>query len=403
MSGVRGGGAIHPIRREGGSEQAVKRRLSIPVQMALAVVLLGAAGTLWWGQDHVSEVFASILRSEKDPDAVSKRGGRSVPVVLDRIETRSNDATIEAIATARARRFLTLYPEASGEIVHLGVQAGQRVSAGDVILQLETRAAKLAVDLAKVRVAEAETMLDRSQQLLRSKVNPQAKVHDAETALRLAKVVLEQAEEALANRTLRAPWDGIVGIPKVEVGDRITPTTAVVTLDDRRELLVEIAIPEEYLARVAIGQKLIARTPTFPDRAFEGVVERIDTRIDPVSRTVMVRAKLPNDHDLLRPGMSFAVELMIPGKSYPAVPELALQWANGESFVWTIKDGRAERVTVRTVRRQGNIILVNGDLQTGDPVVVEGVQRLRSGRPVRYAQPEPRQDGLAQSAPQSVQ
>ena len=91
--------------------------------------------------------------------------------------------------------------------------------------------------------------------------------------------------------------------------------------------------------------------------------------------------------------MSFAVELIIPGKSYPAVPELALQWAKGESFVWTVKDGRARRVNVRTVKRQNSIILVEGELRDGDPLVVEGVQRLRQGRAVRHAQPEPQQDG----------
>jgi len=277
--------------------------------------------------------------------------------------------------------------------VHLGVRAGQRVAAGDVILRLDTRTAELAVDIAKVRVTEAEAKLDRSRQLLRSNVNPQAMVDDAKTALQRTRLALKQAEEALADRTIRAPLSGIVGIPKVEVGDRVTPTTAIVTLDDRSELLVEIAVPEEYLARVQHGQKVIARTPTFPDRDFDGVVERIDSRINPLSRTVMVRAKLPNGHDLLRPGMSFAVKLVIPGKSYPTVPELALQWAKGESFVWTVKDDTTKRVPVRPVKRQSSIILVDGDLHEGDLVVIEGVQRLRPGRAVRYAMPQAQPDG----------
>jgi RND family efflux transporter MFP subunit len=361
--------------------------------LAVVLVLLGGAGTLWWGQDQVSEVFAAIVRSDPGTGETANRGNRKVPVVLDRVGERTNDVTIEAIATARAKRFLTLFPEASGEVVYLGAQAGQRVAPGDVILRLETRATELAVQLAKVRVAEAETMLDRSQQLLRQDINPKAKVDDAKTALERARLELKQAEEALADRTLRAPLQGIVGIPKVEVGDRVTPTTAVVTLDDRSELVVEIAVAEEYLARVRLGQKVIARAPTFPDRHFDGVIERIDSRIDPTSRTVTVRAKLPNQGDLLRPGMSFAIELPIPGKAYPAVPELALQWAKGESFVWTVEDGRAKRVTVRTVMRQSSIILVEGALKEGDLVVIEGVQRLRQGRPVRYALPQQQRDG----------
>jgi RND family efflux transporter MFP subunit len=138
---------------------------------------------------------------------------------------------------------------------------------------------------------------------------------------------------------------------------------------------------------------VIARAPTFPNRSFNGVVDRIDSRIDPTSRAVKVRAKLPNEEDLLRPGMSFAVELSIKGEPYPTVPELALQWAKGESYVWTVKEGLAKRVTVRTVRRLNSTILVDGDLHEGDSVVIEGVQRLRPGRAVRFATPEPMRDG----------
>lgn len=361
------------------------KRLSIRTQLTVVAVLIGAAGVLWVGHDHVSKVFASILRSDDAAQRGAGRRERKVPVVLERVGTKADDAVIEAIATARARRFITLYPEAAGEVAELAVHAGKRVAVGDVILKLESRSAQLAVDLAKVKVSEAETMLGRMQQLHQRKVNPLAKVDDARNVLERARLELKQAQEALSDRTMRAPLKGIVGIPKVEVGDRVTTTTPVVTLDDRRELLVEIEVAEEYLSRLAVGQKILARTPSFPERHFDGVVERIDTRVNPTSRTVKIRAKIPNGDDLLRPGMSFAVQLVIPGKSYPMVPELALQWAKGESFVWKIKNGVAQKVIVRTIKRENDVILVKGDIADGDMVVVEGVQRLRPGRAVRFS------------------
>jgi RND family efflux transporter MFP subunit len=369
------------------------QRLSTRTQLMIVAVLVGAAGVLWVGHDHVSKVFAAITRSDDNGKLGNARGERKVPVVVEAVGRKADDAVIEAIATARAKRFVTLYSEAAGEVIELNVRAGTRVEVGDMILKLDSRATELAVSLAKVRVSEAETMLDRMQQLLRRNVNPEAKVDDARNVLERTRLELKQAEDAFSKRTLIAPLKGIVGIPKVEVGDRINPTTAVITLDDRSELVVEIEVAEEFLPHLAVGQKVMARAASFPERQFTGEVEHIDTRVDPLSRTVKVRAKLPNGDDLLRPGMSFAVQLVIPGESYPMVPELALQWSKGESFVWKIKDGVAQKVVVRAVKRENSVILVKGDIKDGDMVVVEGVQRLRPGRAVSFSRSDAKPGG----------
>lgn len=364
----------------------MKRSLSIWVQLVVLALFIGAAAALWYGQDYVSEVLASFKEEESGP-AREKRTG--VPVVVGKADERDNDIAIAAIANARAKRFVTLFPEVAGEIRKFHVQAGDRVISGEKILTLDTRDAELAVELAKVRVAEAELQLARSRQLHERKVNSEAKVQDMRTILERTRLEQEQAEEALAKRTVRAPFPGVVGIPKVEAGDRVSSTTEVITVDDRGSLYVEIQVPEQYLSNIAVGQSVSATTPSFPGRGFEGAVDKIDSRLDPVSRTVMVRASLPNPDDLLRPGMSFAVNLIVPGKTYPAVPELALQWGDGESYIWKIDGKRVERVAVRSVKRLNRVILVDGDIEPGDLVVVEGVQRLRQGREVSFALPDP--------------
>lgn len=358
-------------------------------QLIVAAMLLGLAGLLWFGQDRLGSVFAAFTGVEAEKRGASARSEPKVPVVLDKVGSRSDDASIEAIATGRARLSVTLYPDAAGEITEIAVKAGQKINKGEIIAQMDSRAARLAVALARVRVEEAQNLMERSEQLQRRNVNSEAKVQDTRLALERARLELKQAEEALADRVLVAPFEGVVGIPKVEAGDRVATTTAIVTIDDRSEILVEIAVPEEFVSRLEIGQKVIAMTPSFPDRKFEGILERIDSRIDPVSRTIMVRAGFPNPDDELRPGMSFAVELIVPGKSYRTVPELALQWSKGESYVWRIADGKAEKVPVRSVRRFNREILVDGGLRDGDLVVVEGVQRLRPGRAVSFVLPDP--------------
>ena len=136
------------------------------------------------------------------------------------------------------------------------------------------------------------------------------------------------------------------------------------------------------MARVTADTPVTAVTPAFPDREIAGTIRRIDSRVDPTSRTVRVRAAFDNADDTLRPGMSFFITVRLPGPMVPVVPELALQWRAGESYVWRIKDGAAEKVEVRSLRRRDQSILVDGDLSPGDLVVVEGVQRLRPGRAV---------------------
>ncbi len=307
---------------------------------------------------------------------------QAVPVLVEAAGEAPDEVTIEAIGTARAVRSVILFPKVDGEVVELPIQSGQRVRNGEVLMKLANRSAALSVRVAETRVREAKSALARAEQLRRTNVRSPANVEDAEVILERATLELQQAQENLADRTLRAPFDGIVGIPKIEIGDRITAATEIVTLDDRSTLLVEFEVAERYLSRLALGMALDARTPTFPDRRIAGSVDEIDSRVDPVSRTVLIRAAFPNGEDILRPGMSFFVTLKLPGPTMPTVPELALQWRDGKSFVWKIEEGAAQRVDVVARRRLNDTVLIEGDIIPGDLVVVEGVQRLRDGRHV---------------------
>ncbi len=366
----------------------MKQRASFPLQIAVFTVLFGVATALWLGRERVTELYAAAIGAENTQGERERRPRkREVPVVVERVRTMANDVTIEAIATARAKRSVTLYPETTGEIVQLKLSAGERVKRGDVILKLNTQLAVLEVDLARTKFAAAQKKLERAETLRDSNVNTGAQVEDATNLAAQAKLELEQAEESLRERTLTAPFDGVVGIPGVELGDRVTPETSIVTLDDRSALFVEVEVPEQYLSRLSLDQKVSARTPSFDDIAFEGLVAEIDSRVDPVTRAMMVRAALGNDTDTLRPGMSFAIELSLPGKTYPSVPELAVQWRSGESFVWVVRNGEARRLVVRSVKRLNSFMLVDGEIAPGDLVVVEGVQRLREGIPVSFTEP----------------
>lgn len=359
------------------------------IQSIIVVILFSITTIYIYHQETINKNIFGL--AQQDPSSSRKaraRKARAIPVIVKPVSETPDNTLIESIGDGRAHRYITIYPESSGEIITMPVTAGQTVKKNDIILKLDTRKAELAVAIAKTRLVEAKRKLERLEKLHRRKVSSKANVDDARTVLTRTKLGLEQAEEALKDRTITAPFNGILGIPKVEPGDRVSPTTEIVTLDDRSILTIEFDVPEHFLSKLKIGQTLTARTPVFSDQIFEGKISAIDSRVDTTSRSLKIRADLPNKKDLLRPGMSFAIQISVEGPVLPTIPELALQWEQGNSYVWKITNNKAEKVNVKLIKRVNSNILVKGKLKLNDIIVVEGVQRLRPGSTVNFAPPE---------------
>lgn len=240
----------------------MKRQVALWIQLIVFTLLLVASGALWFGREHVGSVFAALTDSANNTKGTPRdnRRGRKIPVVVARVTETANNVTVEAVGTGRAKRFLTLNPVTSGEIVEFAVRAGDRVKRGDIILRLDARQAELAVKVAMTKRVEAERLMARSEQLHGKSLISQAKVDDARNISQRSELELKQAEEALADRTLKAPFEGVVGIPKVEFGDRVTTDTEIITLDDRSVLLIEFEVPELYLSRVSVGHEIVGHT-----------------------------------------------------------------------------------------------------------------------------------------------
>lgn len=305
------------------------------------------------------------------------------PVIVAPSTEARDDVTLNVIGNGMARQLVTLYPAVAGEVAQVNFRTDQNVKAGHVLIRLVDRNEQLAADLAAARVDAAQALTRRYEGTRGTGAVPESVVDEARAALRAAQIEREQALEAVADRVVRAPFDGVMGLANVELGDRVTTDTTLATLDDRRALRLDFEVPEAYLSRVAARQPVTATNPAYPQRTFAGEITEVDTRVDPTTRNVRVRATLPNNEDLLRSGMSFQVQLQLPGQAYVSVPELALQWGRDGSFVWAVRDGSAVQVAARPVRRTAGRVLIDGELKVGETVVVEGVQRLRAGRPVR--------------------
>ncbi len=353
----------------------------VAIWKQLAVLALLAGGAVWAWQSGQAERLALSVGAVRD-GAAAARAPAPVPVIVAPVGTARDDVRLEVVGTGRARRSVTLRSEAEGKIVEMALAANARFSEGEVLLRLDDMAARLALSLAETRRDEAGRVRERLRRLAGSGTASATRLDEVETAAEVARLEVLQAEEALEDRVLRAPFDGVSGLPAVEPGAWIDSDVAIATFDDRSEILVEFDLPEAALARIRPGLRVSARTAAFDDRRLDGRVTAIDSRIDAASRSARIRVAIPNADDRLRPGASFVIELDLPGPEVPSVPELALQFGQEGLHVWAVRDGRAERVAVRLVRRRAGQVLVEGALGPADRVVVEGTQRLRAGRAV---------------------
>ncbi|MEE4277897.1 MAG: efflux RND transporter periplasmic adaptor subunit [Halieaceae bacterium] len=333
--------------------------------------------------------LAALLAACSDDSAVSQPASRgverSVPVVAEPVSIDARRTRIEAVGTARARRSVEVFAEAAGEVTEVNFQPGDRVSAGDVLIALDSRDETLALRLAELRVGEAQRQLKRYNTANSNAelTVPESTVDTAATALETAIVERDIARLALERRAVTAAFDGFVGISDIDVGDRIDTTTLITTLDDRSALLVTFDVPEAHVNSVQLDDAVTLEAWDAGHSRTEGRVVDIGSRIDPVSRAFATRAEVRNDDDRLRPGMSFRVQLDLEDGRFPAVPELAVQWGADGAYVWAAREGRARRVPVRLIQRDSGRVLVEGELMSGDQVIAEGVQAVRENAALR--------------------
>lgn len=359
--------------------------MSLLKQLAiLAVVVLGG-GALWLA-DVAALIGGTDTRAQSG--ARSRGAGEAIPVITRPVQLASEATVVQAPGTGIAIQSVTLFPEAAGRVTEILFSAGKRVKKGAPLLRLDDRGERLAVQLARVHIKEARRKLDRMRKLAPRGTVARSELELAETALDAARITRAQREHELSKRTLVAPFAGVTGIPQVDPGERVSETTPVTTLDDRSTILVDFDVPEAYARGVEIGALIDITAWATGDRRFFGTVSSIASQIDAATRTLRVRAAVPNEEDLLRPGMSFVIRLALQGPRYPSVPSVAVQWNRQGAYVWRIADGKAERVPVRILKRTEDAVLVDAPLGEGEPIVVEGVQRMREGIVVRILAPK---------------
>ncbi|BFT30907.1 efflux RND transporter periplasmic adaptor subunit [Alteromonas sp. D210916BOD_24] len=310
-------------------------------------------------------------------------GDRQAKLVVTKpIEFMNETRNVEAVGSAEAIRSIILYPAVADEVTEINFVPGQYVEQGKVLLRLDDRRQTTALKRAELNLQDTERTVERLTASHKKGAIPINELDLARTQRDLAKVALEEAKADLQDRHIVAPFDGVVGMTDVEVGDRITAQTAITTLDNRRKLFINFKAPEAALPVLLNAPNVTLEPWSDREALVEAEIAQIDSRINEADRTLRARALLDNSSDQFRPGMSFRVNLSIEGDRYAAIPEAALLWGATGAYIWLAEDGKAKKVDVSVHQRLRGTILVSGAIEEGDSLIAEGVQRLRTGQPI---------------------
>lgn len=306
-------------------------------------------------------------------------GGGATTVVVEPLKQEPYTDILRAIGSTVAQRSVNVVATVSGEVTESFIEANTEVAAGDILLELDNETEILNLEIAQAELDQAQQTVERYKSLLTNADVTAVDVADANVAARLAEAAVGLAQIALEDRTIRAPIDGRLGLSDVEVGDRVSAEQVLVTIDDTETLLIEFELPERSISLLEKGRAVLANTPVFTGRTFEGEIVAFDSRLDSVTRSVTVRAQIDNPDRKLWSGMTFAIRLINEIEKLPAVPATAITWSRAGSAVWTNTDGVAARVPVTILYREGDRVWIETDIAEGSSIVTEGAQKLREG------------------------
>lgn len=315
-----------------------------------------------------------------------KEGGPPAVVTAVQVMPKPWSDVIDAVGTAKARDSVVIAAKQSERIAAVRFDSGQRVGKGQVLVELDSGAARADLAEAQATLKDLDAQVERLKNLQSRQLIAQGQLDTAVAERNAAKARMQAAQERLNDRIIRAPFAGVLGLRQVSPGQYVNAGAAMVNLDDLDHMWVDFPVPESTLSKLKIGMSIILAVDAFPGREFNARVTGIDSRVDIATRAIMVRADIDNSEGLIRPGMLMRVALKQDASEVLVIPELAIQQIGSRTFVFTIDaEGKAIGRDVRVGGRRGGEVVVLEGLQPGDSVIVEGTSKLRDGQKIALA------------------
>ena len=360
----------------------MKRRVIASLSVLLILLLCG--GLIWFNffkAQKINEFFAGI----KPPVQI---------VSTVEVTARAWQPGITAIGTARAAQGVQLAVQASGLVKNIRFKANDKVKAGEVLVQLDDAVERAELNNARTAVNINETALGRSQTLKRKGFDSQAALDTAQGALEAARGKLASTQAVIDTKALKAPFNGTIGIPAIDLGQYVSAGTVVATLQDLDNMVVDFTVPEQTVQHISLGQKVLFGL-TEDQLNLTGEITGIDPRCDPQTRLVNVRARIAASADQgIIPGRFAQVRVQLPEEpDVVAVPQTAVVTSLYGNYAYKVMPDTRQGATGDTMLLQqvfvksgrldgGNVEVIDG-LAAGDVIVSTGQNKLQPGASVK--------------------
>ena len=295
---------------------------------------------------------------------------------------------VTAVGTLRADETVMVRPEIAGRVATIHFREGQKIRQGEPLATLDQEEYQAQLASSAAQLALEQSSYRRLQDMDRQQLASQQNLDEAKAKLDTARAQQELNRVRLSKTVIRAPFDGMIGLRKISPGAYVKPGDDIVALESLGAMKLDFRVPETYLARLAVDQRLAARVDAYPEQSFEGTIYAIEPALDEETRTVLLRARLPNPHNQPRPGLFARVSLILERRENAlVVPEQAIVPVGQTTFVYRVVDDKAVMTPVKLgLRRPGLVEILEG-LSAGDLVVTDGQLKIRDGAAVQVLPP----------------
>lgn len=335
----------------------------------------------------------SVLAACGSADGEDGQRGGAPTVVGGTVTQAEFVSEIEAVGTAFANEQTVITSPVTERIERIGFTDGAIVRRGAIIAQLSRSEESADLNSVEARAREAGKQLERLTSLQERGFATNAAV-DEQTALRdSARADANAIRSRISDRVIRAPFDGVLSLRTISSGTVVTSGSPIATISDISSIKLDFTVPENFLTALEPGQVIEATTAAYPDQSFFGTINNIDPLVDPLSRSLTVRAILPNGARQLRPGMLMSVRIVSETRTGLAIPETALLAQGDQSFVFVVdKEGIARRTPIEIGLRSKGMVEVRSGIALGNKIVADGTVKVRDDAPVNAVLPDEKVD-----------
>jgi membrane fusion protein (multidrug efflux system) len=359
--------------------------------LVLVAFALGAAA-VWYFNGNRNDAgvparggpAAAGQRPSGAPGGFAGRGAQQAPLVTAALVTRDQVYdVVEALGTAQANESVTLTAKVSDTVRRVNFEDGDYVEKGSVLIELTNQEEEAALAEARANLDDAQSQLRRLEDLSKRGLSAVQQLDIAKSRADAMQAQMNRVVARLKDRIVLAPFSGLLGFRNVSPGTLVTPTTTITSIDDISTIKLDFTVPETVLGSMTPGAKIVAKSVSFPGREFEGVVRTVGSRVDPVTRAVMIRAHVPNKDRALRPGMLLTVDVVTSQHEALVIPEGAVFQVQNRAYVYKLDGLTAHQQQIEVGGRHFGTVEVKSGLEAGDTIVIEGIVKLRDGIQVR--------------------